>query len=309
MSKVPYEDGSFYTAPTKKVGNKWVTEKDKKGMCSQFRIHNEYLNDNEQAVIILEDDRSTSEFCNQIEDLDPRYINTIKKLKVNITAAIADEIKYFIEGNITFNKLKIRISRIFNTIRKRYIKKGKKVDRIYHSFTNLSKISRKHLNINFKNIDIVNCQPTLLVAYLKQEGMDYDQQYQNDCENGLFYEQFLFLDTRLISDDEKRNDIKPVIYSNIFFGFNNRSLTNKTFKELYPKTWDSLKEISNSDISLASRLQNLESGLFNNLIPKRSNFYFTLFDAIYFDNILDKNELEEKCYEYFNKLKIKIKIK
>ena len=97
MSKVPYEDGSFYTAPTKKVGNKWVTEKDKKGMCSQFRIHNEYLNDNEQAVIILEDDRSTSEFCNQIEDLDPRYINTIKKLKVNITAAIADEIKYFIE--------------------------------------------------------------------------------------------------------------------------------------------------------------------------------------------------------------------
>lgn len=302
LTKVSYKDGTFYTAPFK-------SSKSKPSQSCQYRMHSDYINDEDLAIIVLEDDRSKDSFKNEVASLDKKYVNTIKKLDVNIPSAIAAEIENFKANGLSVSVLRNRISRIFYTKRKRFIKMGKKVDRIYHSFTNLSKISRKHFNINMNDIDIVNCQPLLLVALLKKNGFKSDPTYQRDCEAGCFYERFMDINDDGLSEEDQRTYTKKSLYKNIFFGFNTRSKHNKRFQELYPSTWSSLENISKNCESLASQLQNLESGLFNNLIPKKSKHYFTLFDAIYFDNLLDRYELEKTIKEYFNQYDIDVALK
>jgi hypothetical protein len=294
LTKVPYIDGTFYKI---------------KSTNMQYRIHNEYINDEDLAIIVLEDDRSKETFTNEIENLNKKYIDTIKKLEVNIPSAIAAEIENFKEKNLSISALRNRISRIFYTKRKRFIKKGTKVDRIYHSFTNLSKVSRKHFNINMTEVDIINCQPLLLVALLKRNGFKSDNTYQRDCEAGCFYERFVDINESSLSNEEQRTYTKKSLYKNIFFGFNTRSKHNKRFQELYPSTWASLENISENCESLASQLQNLESALFNNLIPKKSKHYFTLFDAIYFDNLLDRYDIEKTIKDYFRQYDIRVAVK
>jgi hypothetical protein len=299
LTKVPYQHLSGNKNPFYKI----------KSTNMQYRIHNEYINDEDLAIIVLEDDRSKDSFTNEVEGLDKRYVDTIKKLNINIQSAIEAEIKYFKEKNLSISALRNRISRILYTKRKRFIKKGTKVDRIYHSFTNLSKVSRKHFNVPMNDVDIVNCQPLLLVALLKQNGFKSDKSYQVDCEAGCFYERFLDINETGLSEDEQRTYTKKSLYKNIFFGFNKRSKHNKRFQELYPQTWSSLENISENCESLASQLQNLESALFNNLVPKKSKHYFTLFDAIYFDNLLDRYDIEKTIKDYFKQYDIRVAIK
>jgi hypothetical protein len=297
MTDVPYEDGTFYK---------------RKNLFKQYRIHSDYFNKEDLAIVVLEDDDKDYKFINTVDGLDERYINTIKHLEIDIHKAIEAEIQYFNEKSLSIQTLKKRISKIFYTKRKRFIKKGKKVERIYHSFTNVSRVSRKHLNVHLYSIDIVNCQPLILVANLRDKGMKFDRQYQNDCEEGIFYEGFMDInkpDNVSFEDEDWRGDTKKAIYKNIFFGFNKRSKHNKRFKELYPDTWYSLSLIYESPVSLASQLQNIESSLFNKITPKFSKYYFTLFDAIYFDNITDKYPLENIIKRYFLEYGIKAKVK
>lgn len=287
ITAVSYNDGRFYVPGQ---------------LNTQYRVHNSYLNSDELAIIILEEDRSKNDFTNEVEGLDERYVKTIKSLDINIREAIKDEIQYFKDNNLSVSTLRNRISRLFYTKRKRFIKKGKSVDRIYHSFSNVSRISRKHINIKMVDIDIKNCQPLLLVYLLKINNMLLDENYQLDCENGNLYENFVGI------NNLDRQQTKVALYKNIFFGFNKKSKFNKRFNELYPKTWNSLSVINNNDKSLASQLQNIESKLFNNLIPKKSKHYFTLFDAIYFDSINDVKDLSKTINKFFNDLDIKVKI-
>lgn len=286
ITAVSYEDGSFY-----KPGQ----------LYTQYRVHNNYLNDEDLAIIILDNDRSKEEFINEVEGLDERYIKTIKTIDINIKEAVYDEIKHYKDNNLSTYTLRNRISRLFYTRRRRYIKKGKNVDRIYHSFTNVSKVSRKHINMKLFNIDIKNCQPLLLVYLLKSSNMILDDEYQFDCENGLFYEKFIGV------RNYDRDQVKVALYKNIFFGFNKSNEINKKFNELYPNTWLSLNEINKKDVSLASQLQNIESELFNNLIPNKSKHYFTLFDAIYFDDMRDIRPISKSINDFFNKLNISVK--
>jgi len=284
ISDVPYNDGSFY--------NK------EKGICKQYRVFNNYMNEDDLCIVVLKEDRAKFEFINEIEDLDKRAIDTLKNTEVNVKEAIAAEIQHCYDNELSTYTLRNRISRILYTKRKRYIKKGKSVDRIYHSFTNLSKVARKHLNVKFYDIDIKNCQPLLLVAFLSKNELSFDQDYKNDCESGLFYERFVGI------NDWDRDQVKTQLYKSIFFGFNRRSKINKRFKELYPSTWSSLDTQVNG--TLASKLQNLEAELFNNLTPIKSKKYFTLFDAIYFDNINDISKLNTEILNFFNKYDIKV---
>ncbi|MFY8170045.1 MAG: hypothetical protein ACOVK2_02895 [Candidatus Fonsibacter sp.] len=286
ITKVPYDNGSFY-----QPGSLYL----------QYRVHNNYINSENLGIIILDNDRSKDEFSNEIIELDDRYIKTIKSLEINIKEAIKSEIEYFKTNNLSVSTLRNRISRLFYTKRKRFIKQGKNVNRIYHSFSNVSKVSRKHINIKMVDVDIKNCQPLLLVYLLKNNNMLIDDNYQSDCEEGLFYENFIGI------NGFDRDQSKVALYKNIFFGFNRNSKFNKRFNELYPNTWNLLNEINNSDVSLASKLQNIESELFNNLIPKKSKHYFTLFDAIYFDNINDVKYIVKEINEFFNNLNIKVK--
>lgn len=296
MTKVPYTDGTFYKAGT---------------LYLQYRVHNEYLNDEDLAILVLEDDRSKNNFVCEVPELDYRYQKTIGTLQINIPLAIEAEIRHYRENNLSTRNLRSRISRIFYTIRKRFIKKGKKVNRIYHSFTNLSRVSRKYFNINMYDIDITNCQPLLLVALLEKLNMEYDISYKLDCESGCFYERFTDINKpENITELEWRNTYtKTSLYKHIFFGFSKNNGTNRRFKELYPKTWNSLHSISEGSESLASQLQNLESDLFNNLKPKRSKYYFTLFDSIYYNDLLDRPQLEKTIKDYFKQYGIQVSLK
>lgn len=286
ISDVPYQDGTFYT-----VGS----------LTKQYRIHNSYIMNDNLCMVILENDRAKDKFiCNV--DIDDRFKRTIMHLDINMKNAVIAEIEYCRDTNLSSNNLRMRLSRLFYTRMKRYIKKGTNVDRIYHSFTNVSKVSRRHLTTKMYNIDIVNSQPLMLISYLNKEGYIFDENYKIDCQNGTFYDNF-------ITKELTRDDVKVHLYKGIFFSFNKNLTINKKFKELYPLTWQSLSEIYESSISLASRLQNLESELFNNLIPKKSKQYFTLFDAIYFDSVNDIVTLNKNIHSFFNNIGVNVTTK
>jgi hypothetical protein len=292
LTNVPYKDGTWY-------------DKDKK-IVKKYRIHDQYFEEKELCLVILEEPRKkyVREFtCDKDVDVTDRFKNTIENIEINTKNAIEAELNDYLKKGSSSHRLRSRISKIFYLKSRRFIKKGNKVDRIYHSFTNLSKIARKHLSVNFNYVDITNCQPLLLVAYLKENEFDYDQSYKYVCESGIFYEEF-----NLVKEEDDRQDIKVGLYKNVYFGFNKQSLYNKKFKELFPTTWDSLDKIYKTDISLASRLQNIEAKLFNNLVPKKSKYYFTLFDSIYFSDIEDCGQIYKEIEKYFTKLGIKTQV-
>lgn len=285
MSEMAYEDGSFF----------------KKRVRSKRYKTSDNFNNSDLCLVIIDSNKPRKL---EVEDniVNKKFIKTICDVEFNYKNAICDEIDNYQNTNMRKEVLRKRLSRLFSIKIKRYIKSGVKVDRIYHSFSNLSRISRKHSLVEFNNVDIVNCQPLLLCSYLIKNGYFVDAQYQIDCENGKVYENF-------ITDELCREDVKTELYKSIYFKFNKSNPINKVFKKLFPITWESLLQISKGDQMMASILQNFEASLFNKLIPNKSNYYYTLFDAVYFDNILDSGNLVKSIREFFMKLGIKVSLK
>lgn len=296
ITGVPYADGSFY-----RFGDSGSAEEPSK--CMQFRVHNSYLQPKHLGLVVFNPTRkpkSTPDVVNDISDLNVKYVNTIESLKIDVLSAINAEFDYFRSNHRNLFRLKARISIVLRTERDRFIRKGKNVDRIYHTFSNVSRISRKFFNIEFNNIDVKNCQPLLLVAYLSKNQMLFDQNYKEDCELSLFYQQFVGINGL----DKEAAKVK--LYKSIFFGFDKRSRFNKKFKELYPDTWQSLAELKRQNISLAAQLQNMESSLFNHIVPFRSEYYFTLYDAVYFTDFDDVNDIVQEIEYFFMNLGVNV---
>lgn len=279
----------------------------------RYRLLDTWTKDNDLCLVYFENSDRNIEV--NIDDsiidmnIDKRMISSItSKLKIDYTSALKAEILNWQEKGFTTARLRKRLSKLFSSKDYRYIKKGYKVDRIYHSFSNISKISRNYLNIPMCNIDLKNSQPLFLITYLIENNMPYDISYKNDCESGEIYLNFYNTRKEDFSNDtdELRTNVKKAIYKNIFFGFNENSLYNKRFKELYPKVWSSLKSINESDATLASILQNREASLFNNLKPKKSKYFFTLFDAIYYSDKNDTLDILDGINKFFNDLGIKV---
>ena len=286
---------------------------------TQGKQHKKYTlfgkwRDSDNLCLILFDkkvkvDKSINENINVL-NLDKRIIDTvINKLNINYESALKAEIDYYINSGISLSNLRKRINKLLQTKQRRYIKKGNQVNRVFHTFSNVSKISRKHLNIPMNNVDLKNSQPLLLVSYLKDNGYDVDLNYQIDCEEGKFYENFYNVDPNDYNYDEEiwRTNVKIGLYRSIYFKFNDKSPYNKRFMELYPYTYTSIKFINDREENLACLLQNREAELFNNLKLKNSKYYFTLFDAIYFDNKKDLLEIIEQINDFFKKDSIKVR--
>lgn len=293
----------------------------KKNKNCIYQLKNQYINDNDLFIIIFdeEDDRKRK-IKNDVVGLDSRFIKTIKNVDINIKAAFEEETKeYIISKDI--NSYKKRINKLFNFLSSdRYIKKGNNVNRIYHSVSNISAISRKFLNIEFNNIDIMNCQPMLLLYFLKQKGLQVDDNYYTDCVDGIFYERFLDQTFMIYDDDKKisykkyfglkdRKEIKVELYRSIYFKFNKKTEINKKFKELYPITWESYNTFLNDNegISSAKILQDLEAELILPITPPKSSNWFNLHDAIYFNNIEDLPYLMNELKNTFQKIGIELK--
>ncbi len=288
IKAVPYKNGNYY---------RYSSLKNDKTYTKRYCVLQTYLKKTDFALIWIDDlDKKKERRLNVDENikLPAKYKKTIKKLEINIVNAIKAEMKHCQDNNIGDQKLKIRISRIFYTTQKRFLKKGKKVDRIYHSFTNVSKVARKNYNIDFTGIDVVNCQPLLLALYLRKNEMPLDDSYVRDCEHGEIYERFVGLKAM------GRDEVKVAIYRYLFFGWDERTQINKYFRHIYPSTWKSLAIIhKHKEFSLASVLQNTEASIFNSLVPKKSKYYFTHFDAIYFSDIRDSAHLQAEIIEHF----------
>jgi hypothetical protein len=292
------ENGQYYT----------IGEKSKR-----YSLYGKWRDCNDLCLVMFDKKISLNKIINEnIKELnlDNRMINTvINKLSVDYESAIKAEIDYYINSGSSLSNLRKRINRLLETKIKRYIKKGYKVHRVYHSFSNLSRVSREYLNIKMNNIDLKNSQPLLLVSYLKENGYDIDLNYQKDCEEGNFYEQFYHTVKEDANDDKDiwRNNVKIGLYKSIYFNFNDKSPYNKRFMELYPSTYTSIKFINDREENLACLLQNREAELFNNLKLKSSKYYFTLFDAIYFDDKKDILDILEQINDFFKRNGIKVK--
>lgn len=281
ISIVPYSDNKFYIPKVR---------------TSQYRIHNAYIND---PICIVINNRIGSNTLNIDENnYKLRFKKTIAYITADFKSAILDELEHNKIENKTTNNLRLRLNTLLSLNGTRFIKKGNKVDRIYHSVTNISRISRKHLSIHgikFNDIDVKNCQPLLLCYFLRKNNMPIDDKYQYDCEMSQFYEQF-------IEGNISRTETKRKVYRDILFDFKPDSKIAKRFNELYPNTYWSLQQLSQYDDKLAGKLQNLEASIFNVLEPKKSKYFYTLFDSIYFTNINDcihlMNDIKSKFAEF-----------
>lgn len=208
-------------------------------------------------------------------------------------------------------------------LKNHFYAKGKTVNRVYNSFSLLSKISREWVHYNnkpFLEIDISNCQPLLLASVLLNSNYDIDQQYIDAVCNGTFYDsltqqegEISYYDefsnnkpkkksfkTLKLSKTEGNKDMKILCYKFIFFCKKlQKNEFSKIFKSIYPKTYDALKDFtSTSENKLAHTLQNLEAEILLTIIPQCP--YFTVHDSI---SILDYS------YEPIIKEKILNKIK
>lgn len=164
--------------------------------------------------------------------------------------------------------------------------------------SNISKVARKYLYIDdnniFYDIDVVNCQPLLLCYLLKSLNLDIDNNYIIACQEGKFYESFRNCTL------ETRPEIKRQLYKNIFLKFRSNAQINKEFKELYPNTYKSLEILNqDKDHTLASKLQNIEAKIFNDIMSKQSQYYYTFFDSIYFTDSNDCIQLMQSINTKF----------
>ena len=279
ITRVPYADGKFY-----EYG-------DTKRYC-QYRIHNNYLLD-KVCLVIVPKDKPVK--LNTDKKYPVKFEKTIRYTQCNYSEAIKDEFYNYVLTGMPENKLRIRLSRLLALNNDRYIKQGEKVDRLYHSFSNLSKISRKHLHIDnkgFHDIYIKNCQPLLLCYLLRKLNMSIDENYIADCEAGGVYERF-------ITPERSRDSVKVELYKAIYFDFKAKEPIADEFMKLYPLTYQSLQVLDADTDTLASKLQNIEASIFNQLRPVKSKFYFTLFDAIYFTDSADTGDLIRQLNDKF----------
>ena len=70
-----------------------------------------------------------------------------------------------------------------------------------------------------------------------------------------------------------------------------------------------LDEIHKEDATLASKLQSFESEIIHGVTVIKSDYYFTLHDAIYYDDVREKKIIENQITEAFNSYGVKIKLK
>lgn len=227
---------------------------------------------------------------------------TLENVYLRTDKAIEEEHLYHLNEKTSTNSLNSRLISINNFYNNNNIKKGINNDRVYHKICNLSKQSRKYLTdengFEFFSIDIKNCQPLLLIAQAVKHGIAVDDSYKKLCELGTLYEQF-------IRPNRNRDQAKEELYKCVYFAQIYNSPINKEFRLYFPKSYKAILELTAAySRSLALMLQKLEAQFFNQLKPKYSTVWFTLYDAIYFNDERDLDYLENYLQDEFQKLGI-----
>lgn len=294
LTAIPHPiTGKFYSQPNTQYAHSKV-----------YRIHSWVMNC-EDIIIISTVKEKPSFFKNT--DVNARFEKSIRTTDIDYNKAIQAEIEHknkqiekhnfkgkkLTEQNRLFYK---RICRLLNTQRVRFIKRGVNSQRVYNSFSSMTRISRPFMMPHYMSADVKNSQPLIMSSVMMGQGIT-DIKYKDAVESSLFYEDFYDL-SKLEDKDDIRTEVKGKLLKNVYFGFFEGSRYNIRFKELYPITWEWLKE-THGKISLAVVLQKLEAEIINNFIPSKGMF-FTVFDAIYverFDALVEACEYLKNAYK------------
>lgn len=295
----------------------------------------DFYKDTENFILIY-DDKNKDEYKIKSYDkfksvckykFDDNLLYTLQHVKLDLASALIEVIK----NKIDSHDLIPAIAKIIKFNNSRYITSGKKVTRIYSSFTDMPSCVRQYLTIDgksFHSFDIVAAQPTLLIAILNKYNLPIDKEYIDSCHS--LYETMMLAAKEVnfsgeyvpeIVDNVKtgrtifhsfnnRDDIKVLLFRSIFFGqkYAGQSLTSALFKALFPSTFKSLfklkKILKQDNVSLAQCAQNMEADLIFECMPKCN--YYTVHDSIY---VTDKEEGELFSKRITDKLKDVVEVK
>lgn len=310
LIRVPYDDGSWY--------------KEEVRPC-RYRITNHYKRSKQLSIVKQGGKKRVGLKIHSDLNIDRKFKKAIRGSDIDFSSFLIEEKLLLRKGEITFNQLRVRISQVLRTYQSRYIKKGKSVDRIFHSFSSVPRTARGHLispyGQGYYELDIANCHPTLLIILLKSMNLGIDESYLNDVQTGNLYQRFIDVKGPRMKYDNRsnirqlvdirfanKNDVKPEFFSAILYDFKPKHPLAIKFRDLYPITYDSIQSLyTGEDSTLASQLQNLEASVFNGLKPKHSRHFFTLHDAIYFTDRKDYDALRKKISRSFKKHGIKVR--
>jgi hypothetical protein len=255
-----------------------------------------------------------------IDENNLRMVQAVQNTEIDVKAAMIDEL-YNKDNEVKFVH---RLNNMLSLVSKqRSIVKSELTGRVTHSLSNVSKISRKHLHIDglrYTEVDVRNCQPLLLVALIKDNELAIDNSFVSAVENGVVYDMLIgtsgkFIkfdkDGDIVSSGERvlstRESVKEEFFSAILFDLKYHSPLLKKFKEVFPQTFTSIKQLHSGDITLAAKLQRMESDIFNTLYPA-SGYFFTLYDAIFVTDESSIPQLIECIEKKFDKFGLKVKI-
>lgn len=326
-------------SPIKYIPGEYYYSK-KLGQPRKFKFNEKFLKANDLALLLIQRNENKGirmdidpELEATLNEHDPRIVSSMKELKIDLEGSMAAEIENYYKGNNSVESLISRLNIIFKFMNSRYIKKGIVSNRHYTSITGLSRISREFLIPRMHEIDLANSQPSIIANMFIQNGLNFDTNFITDTEDGILYQRFYKLYDKKVKDiEEIRKKTKQSFYKNILFGFNERSIINKQFKEIYPKTWDYIKSIGKDNIkkifsrdendrifisnqdeiknnkNLAGILQQSEAAIFLNLRPTKSKIYATIHDSIIVSDITDIPELQETIKSKF-KIKVQLNLK
>lgn len=299
LTRVPHPDGSFYQ-PGKE--------------SSLYRFHNEYVFA-ELCLVIIPRKRYP---VHNITSVPKGFQRALRDSTFNYTMAIRDEITHC---GTEKDRLRKRINRLLLTLDDRSAHISPNTGRIFHSFSSVSRVSRKHMHVEgnpYHSLDVTNCQPILLCALLRKNELSIDERYLSDCEEGILYERFIGITGKFSVRSNghyvrkemtlDRDNVKLQLYRSVYFSLDEKNPVNIRFRELYPVTYESLSSLVGEGTS-AVLLQSMESSIFNPLRPKKSTHYFTLFDSIYFTEESDRETLTSDILYRFSQLGVKARVK
>lgn len=316
------------------------------GICKHFRLNKSYQNEDISLAFIY--DKNKREFITEGK-YPKRYCDTIENFTLDLESAITDEMRLNNTNNKKRKRIQNILSTYKKRFIKPGEKQDRIYNSI-SNISKVSRDHIYYKGESFANIDITGSQPLLLSYYLKSHNLPFDEAYIDDTTNGMFYERFMSVteykdriiegirgskkgntkikNKKVTTRDEMvqvaslfttencsgyqiaRQNVKKLLYKNIFFLFQKDAQIALEFKRLYPTTYDTLMLISVQNKvkkkaglpydEMASILQNMEASIFNTLVPKKSKGYFTLFDAIYFTDVADRKQLEKEIMIKFS---------
>jgi len=271
--------------------------------------------------IIIDNEFTSNEYISQSDyKLDPIRSYTLLEAKIDVPLAIYRNHRSTLRKAINslgvhYNYAHIMCMRLYAINRflnhKRYINKAINCDRVFSSFTELSKESREslYMDINgkreyFHEVDLKNAAPCLLANKIYVEN-NINSDFLNDCGSGVFYEKIMEEVKRIGGKEwyyykekksfyfNKRDDIKVMVCASILFGDNNNPFLTKAFENLYKNEYNIIINEKNEigKKKFASSIMNYEASVFVDIEPICYNF--TTHDAIYFTNYNNTTYIEK----------------